>query len=246
MCSRGGEGQVGLEDFLVELGGCCRVGASVEVIFGGQGGEDGVPVLGWVLALAGDVGETAADGVSAAAEGALGAGGQVVGVDGGGIVGGASVARKARKGVDRVVVVVVVRLPMGGTGSMALFVKSVMHVSPGMKDHFDNGNHEDRRQCNCARHCGVLFRPKAVETLVAERDESGRQKMDESRGDQDSGTEVTDGEEEHGRESNRGEAGHEDGKGAGEKRDAEDDGESSAVKGRVVKRLIGDAALGTS
>lgn len=80
-----------MEDFLVELGG----GGVEVVVLGGQGREDGVPVL-WVLTLAGDVGEPTADGVRASAEGTLGSGGEVVG----GVVRGASVAGDTRKGVD--------------------------------------------------------------------------------------------------------------------------------------------------
>lgn len=121
-----------------------------------------------------------------------------------------------------------------------------MHMSSGVKHHLDNRHHENSSQRNGSRHGGVLLRPKAVETLVAERDESGRQKMDESRGNQDSSTKVADGKEEHGWETNHGKAGHQDRKSAGEEGDAEYDGKGGTVKGRVVKFLIGHATLGTS
>lgn len=240
-----------MEDFFVELGHAGAGGGGgvvhgVEVVFGVQRGEDGVTVWG-VLALAGDVGETAADGVSAPAQGAFGAGGEIGGVDGGGVVGGAGVAGETTEGVDRFVVDVDVDVGLGGTGCLlVLFVKTVMYMSSWVKDHFDDGNHENSSQCNGSGHGGVLFRPKAVETLVAERDECGWQKMDKSCGDQDPGTKMTDAEEEHWWETDRGKAGHENGKGACEEGYAKDDGESGAVEGRIVKRLVGNAALGTS
>jgi len=237
-----GEGKVGLEDFFVENWR--------EVVFGRQSGEDGVSV-DRVLALAGDVGQTTADGVSAAAEGAFGSGGEEVGaVHGGGIVRVESGAGKAGEGVDcffvGVVVVVVVVVGLGRARRLFRFVRAVMHMSSGMKHHFHDGDHEDGSQRDGPRHSGVLLRPKAVEALVAERDESGRQEMDESSGDQDSGTEMADGEEEYGRETNHWKAGHQDGKGAGQERNAKDDGEGGSVKGSIVDCFVGNTTFGTS
>lgn len=63
-------------------------------------------------------------------------------------------------------------------------------VPPGRENHFNEGDEEDGRQCNCAWHGRVIIGPERRQALVSKRNESGREKMNEGGGNQYSSAEM--------------------------------------------------------
>lgn len=107
-------------------------------------------------------------------------------------------------------------------------------MSPGTKDHLDNSDEEHSSQRDGASQGGELLREERTQTRIQQRDEGRRKKMHETRGEQDAGAEMARGEEDIGGNAEAGKADREDGEGAWEIGESEDDKYGADVEWEVV------------